>query len=380
MLKRTAIKNTLLIVLLFVIASVNAQSYYLLVGTYDSPKSEGIYVYNFNSNDGSAKEISHIKTSNPSFLTVSGNQKYVYAVNENADSSGKGGKVSSFSFNKKDGQLTFVNSQSSEGNHPCYITTNKSNSKVYVGNYSSGNISVLPISKKGKLDKAIQVIQHEGSGPDTTRQKSPHVHGIFPKKKSSYVYVTDLGTDKIMCYFQGSKSGKLFPSKTKYVSAGAGSGPRHLDFHPNGKYVYLLNELSGSISVFKDFGNADLQEIQSHSSLPVTYKGKAGSADIHISPDGRFLYASNRAGSNSIAIFSINDATGLITLVGHEYSSGETPRNFNFDPTGNFLLVANQNSDEIVVFSINKETGLLSDTKKRIKVGKPVCIKWINPR
>lgn len=180
--------------------------------------------------------------------------------------------------------------------------------------------------------------------------------------------------------FPGSKSGKLFPSKTKYVSAGAGSGPRHLDFHPNGKYVYLLNELSGSISVFKDFGNADLQEIQSHSSLPVTYKGKAGSADIHISPDGRFLYASNRAGSNSIAIFSINDATGLITLVGHEYSSGETPRNFNFDPTGNFLLVANQNSDEIVVFSINKETGLLSDTKKRIKVGKPVCIKWINPR
>ena len=380
MLKHTFRKDAFIVFFLLLLAKANAQSYYLLVGTYDSPKSEGIYVYKFSSGDGSAEEINHIKTPNPSFLTVSSNEKYVFAVNENADSTGKGGKVSSFIFNKKTGLLTYINSQSSEGNHPCYITKDKSNKWIYAGNYSSGNLSVLPVAKSGKLGKVIQVIQHEGSGPDSTRQKSPHVHGIFPKKNSNYFYVTDLGTDKIMTYHQNNKNGKLFPSKLKYTSVSAGSGPRHLDFYPSGKYVYLLNELSGSISVFKDYGNADLQEIQSHSSLPFTYKGKAGSADIHVSPDGKFLYASNRAGSNSIAIFSIDAKTGMISLVGHEYSGGEAPRNFNFDPTGKFLLVANQNSDEIVVFSVDKKTGLLTDTQNRIKVGKPVCIKWIKTK
>ncbi|MBK6935526.1 MAG: lactonase family protein [Chitinophagaceae bacterium] len=378
MLKHRLSKTVCVITFILFYITGTAQTYYMLVGTYDSPKSEGIYVYEFDSKAGIASAISHIKTSNPSYLAVSPEQKFVYAVNENADSTGKGGQVSSFSFNKKAGTLFFLGSQSSEGNHPCYISVDKSNRWVFAGNYSSGNLSVLPVNKYGKLSKSIQVIQHEGSGADTIRQKTPHVHGIFLKKKSSYVYVTDLGTDKIMIYYQNNKNGKLYPSKLKYVSVSTGGGPRHLDFHPKGKFVYLLNELSGSVSVFRDWGNGNLEEIQTHSSLPLTYKGKAGAADIHVSADGKFLYASNRAGANSIAIFSIEQKTGTITLVGHQYTEGEAPRNFNFDPTGKFLLVANQNSDEIVVFRRDVHTGLLTDTNNRIKVGKPVCIKWIN--
>jgi 6-phosphogluconolactonase len=362
--------------LVFLLLQAAAQEHYLLVGTYDSPKSEGIYVYKFNSTDGSVKEISHVKTSNPSFLAVAGNQKYIYAVSENGDSTGKGGGVISFSFNKKTGILTQVSRQSSEGNDPCYISIDQTGKWVIAGNYGSGNFSVLPVTPKGMLGKARQVVQHVGSGPDESRQKSPHVHAVFLKKNNYDLYVPDLGIDMIMTYRFDGKTGKVIPSKLGHVSTGAGSGPRHIDIHPNGKYVYLVEELSGSIAVFRDFGNGDLHEIQSLSALPLTYKGPAGGADIHVSPDGKFLYSSNRGSSNTIAIFSIDAKTGMIKLVDHQYTLGETPRNFNFDPSGKFLLVGNQNSHEVVIFKRDLKTGLLTDTGKRISVGKPVCLKW----
>lgn len=367
-------RHFLLFFLVFWLLPAAAQEHYLLVGTYDSPKSEGIYVYKFNSTDGSVKEISHVKTSNPSFLAVAGNQKYIYAVSESGNTA-KGGGVISFSFNKKTGILTQVSHQSSEGNNPCYISVDQSGKWVIVGNYSSGNFSVLPVTSKGILGKAKQVVQHEGSGPDTSRQKSPHVHAVFLKKNNYDLYVPDLGINKIMTYGFDAKTGKVFPSKTKFVVP-SGSGPRHIDIHPNGKYVYLVEEMSGSIAVFRDFGNGDLHEIQSLSALPLTYKGPAGSADIHVSPDGKFLYSSNRGSSNTIAIFSIDAKTGMIKLIDHQSTLGEKPRNFNFDPTGKFLLVGNQDSHEIVIFKRDLKTGLLTDTGKRIAVGKPVCIKW----
>ena len=186
----------------------------------------------------------------------------------------------------------------------------------------------------------------------------------------------DLGIDKIMNYRFDAKTGKVSPSKTKFVAT-SGSGPRHVDVHPNGKYVYLVEELSGTVAVYQDFGNADLKVIQNLSALPFTYKGPAGSADIHVSPDGQFLYSSNRGFSNTIAIFSIDAKTGMIKLIDHQYTLGEKPRNFNFDPTGKFLLVGNQDSDEIVIFKRDIKTGLLTDTGKKISVGKPVCIKWV---
>jgi 6-phosphogluconolactonase len=355
-----------------------AQQHYLLVGTYDSPKSEGIYVYRFNSNDGTAKNVSHIKTSNPSFLAVSPNEKYVYAVNENADSTKYTvtGHVAAFSFDKKKGSLSFLNKQESGGKHPCYVAIDKTGKWVMAGNYSSGNFSILNAKKNGKLLAAKQTVQHTGSGPDKSRQQSPHVHGIFLKENNTDLYVTDLGIDKIMKYNFNPKKGIVTAAQIPYAEADAGSGPRHLAFHPTGTYVYLLEELAGSVSVYKDSAGK-LEKIQSHSSLPLYYKGPAGSADIHVSADGKFLYCSNRGNSHSIGIFSINAATGMITLVGHQETLGEAPRNFNFDPTEKFLLVGNQNTDEIVIFKRDTITGLLTDSGNRIAVGKPVCLKWI---
>ncbi len=371
-------KITLLFCLLTFLYA-GAQESYLLVGTYDSPKSEGIYVFTFNSSTGSSKEISHVKTSNPSFLAISPDEKYVYAVNEKGDSTGKAGKIVSYSFDRKTGELSPLGIRSSEGNNPCYITTDKKGKWVIAANYSSGNFAVYPASH-GILGPAVQVVQHTGSGPDTARQRSPHVHGIFYAKDNYHLYITDLGTDKIMTYYQDKKTGKVFPSKLKYEAMSPGSGPRHIALYPNGKYVYVANELSASVSVLKDFGSADLQEIQSISALPLTYRGPLDAADIHVSPDGKFLYCSSRRSSNSIAIYKIDPASGMLTIVTHQYTLGESPRNFNFDPSGKFLLVANQKSDEIVIFKRDLETGLLNDTGNRIAVGKPVCIKWITAK
>lgn len=367
---------TLLTLFLYLIAP--AQEHYLLIGTYDSPSSEGIYVYKFNSADGSATMVSHIKTSNPSYLAVSPDQRFVYAVNENADSTGRGGGVSSFSFNKKTGSLTFLSRQSSEGNHPCYITVDNTGKWVIAGNYSSGNFAVLPVSKTGMLNKAKQVVQHSGAGPDSSRQRSPHVHAVYLRKGLSELFVPDLGIDKIMTYLFNSKTGTVTPTKMKFAVVSPGTGPRHIDFHPNGKFAYVTQELIASVTVFRNHGAGFLTEIQSLSALPPYYRGPMSGADIHVSPDGKFLYCSNRDNANDIAIFSIDQATGKITLLANEPVLGSKPRHFNFDPTGKFLLVGNQNSDEVVIFKRDVKTGMLTDTGNRVSVGKPVCFKWIS--
>ena len=353
-----------------------SQNHYLIVGTYDSPKSEGIYVYQFNSDNGSAEELSHVKTSNPSYLCISPNKKFVYAVNENADKTGKGGYVTSFSFDKKSEVLTKINSQSSEGSNPCHIIVDKSGKWLIAGNYSSGNFSVIPVNKSGKLLPATQTVQMEGKSIDTVRQNSPHVHSTFLTKNNSTLYVADLGIDKVMNYSFDDKSGTVKPFVQNFISTQPGSGPRHMDISADGKFMYVVQELSGMVTLFST-KNKMLQNLQTISTLPENYKGAAGSADIHISPDGNFLYVSNRAESNTIAIYKINKKNGFLTLVGHQSTLGKAPRNFNFDPSGKYLLAANQNSNEIVIFERNSLTGLLKDSGKRISVGKPVCIKWM---
>ena len=353
-----------------------SQNQFLLIGTYDSPKSEGIYVYNFDKISGSAKEVSHVKTSNPSYIAISSNKKYLYAVNENADKNGKGGMVTSFIFDNKIGILTKINTQSSEGNDPCYITIDKTGQWVFTGNYSSGNFAVLPVKKNGGLQQAKQIIQHEGKGIDTVRQKSPHVHTTFLSKNNKILYVTDLGTDKIMEYNFDEKTGNVEPSLQKFISAKPGSGPRHIDISADNRFMYVVEELSGMVALYSIKNNV-LKALQTISSLPFNFKGAAGSADIHISPDGNFLYASNRGESNTIVIYKINKKTGFLSLAAHQSTLGLAPRNFNFDPSGKYLLVANQNSNEVVIFKRDIKTGLLNDTGNRISVGKPVCLKWL---
>ena len=353
------------------------QQNYLITGTYTSGKSEGIYVYSFNSNAGSAKEVSHVKISNPSFVAVSPDEKFVYSVEEDAAKNGKGGEITAFSFNKKTGTLIFLNRQSTGGDHPCYVSIDKTGKWVAVGNYTSGSLSILPVETNGGLGVANTIIKHEGGGPNQARQGTPHVHCTFFSPDNKFLFVPDLGIDKVMIYAFDENTGKLTAAKQPFAASKAGAGPRHICFDPANKFAYLIEELSGTVVTYK-YKNGELKFKQRINTMPTGDTSFAGSADIHVSPDGKFLYASNRAEANTIAIFNINKKNGKLALAGLQSTLGKTPRNFNFDPTGNFLLVANQNSDIIVVFKIDKETGLLTDTHNNIDVGKPVCLKWIS--
>jgi len=359
--------------------SQKSKEQFLIIGTYTGSGSDGIYVYKFNTETGENSFVSSAKTSNPSYLAVSPNKKFVYAVNENADSTKftVTGHVAAFSFDKTAGKLNFINKKESGGKHPCYVSIDKSGKWVIVGNYSSGSLAVLPVKSNGSLDSAIQIIQHEGSSVNSERQEGPHVHATVLNKNNKTLYVPDLGLDKVMLYDLDNKTGKLKEFHIPFVMTEAGAGPRHIDIHPNGKYAYLMEEMTGAVSAYRIEKGGYLSLIQNISGLPRDFTGVVGSADIHVSPDGKFLYCSNRGESNTIGIFSIDASSGELEWIDAQSTMGKTPRNFNFDPTGNFLLVANQNSDEIVIFKRDKKTGLLTDTGKRINVSKPVCLKWI---
>ena len=273
----------------------------MLTGTYTNTSSTGIDVTSFNTRTANSQLVDSVKTSNPSFLTVSQDGSYVYAVNENADAAGKGGGVTSFSFDKGNGQLAEINNQSSEGKHPCYIDLDKTGKWLAVGNYSSGNFSILPVNNDHSLDSAVNVIQHNGSGPDK-RQVSPHVHSVMFSNDNRFLLVNDLGIDQVLVYRFNETTGQVTHHSSADVAAG--SGPRHLVLHPGKRFAYLLNELTGTINTFY-YNSKDIQlvPVQTISSVPPGFKGFAGSADIHISADGKFLYASNRGDANNIAIY-----------------------------------------------------------------------------
>ncbi|WP_026896933.1 lactonase family protein [Daejeonella oryzae] len=352
-------------------------SYNLLIGTYTTTgKSEGIYIYHFNSHTGEFKFKSLAKgVENPSYLCISENQNYVYAVNELGKSLGS---LSSFSFNSQKGELTFLNKVSSMGDDPCYISIDKEGKHVFAGNYSGGNLSVFNTLENGSLTEAIQTIQHTGNSINTKRQEKAHVHSTVLSPDEKMLFAADLGTDKINSYSisHSERSNVLTPSTP--VAVKAGSGPRHLTFHPKRKFAYLIHELTAEISVY-DYQEEDLKLKQTISMLDSGFNGAVGAADIHISGDGKFLYASNRGDANELVIYSIAK-NGELSFTGRQSSTGKTPRNFGLTPDGKFLLVANQNSDEIVIFKRNKKTGLLSETGKKIAVGAPVCLLFAETR
>lgn len=361
-----------LLLVLFIWEANSQKQTYLLAGTYTGGKSKGIYVYRFTA-DGSFHPVDTVVAANPSYLAVSPNQKLVYSVNELGAQEG-GGKATAYRFISQTGRLEQINQQDAMGDHPCYITVDKTGKWVIIGNYSSGNVAVLPVMASGGLDKAKTVVQHHGSSAHP-RQKSPHVHATVLSANNKHLFVPDLGTDKLMVYSFQEKKGSLTPLDTT-LKMPAGSGPRHFDFHPSQKWAYLLQELSGTVTALQ-YSKGRLKPVQTLRVLPAGFSKPFTSADIHVSPDGKFLYTSTRDESNTIAWFRINPLNGKLTLGGHQSSLGKTPRNFSIDPSGSFLLAANQNSDEIVVFSINKKSGALTDTGKRITMGNPVCLKWI---
>ncbi|MEO8795421.1 MAG: lactonase family protein [Daejeonella sp.] len=350
--------------------------YNLLIGTYtNSGKSEGIYVYSFNENTGKAKFRTVEKgVENPSYLCISENQKFVYAVNELNGEKTPG--VSAFRFNAQSGNLDFINKVNSMGADPCYISTDKEGKHVFVANYSGGNLSVFNILSDGSISEAAQTVQFNGNSINKSRQEKSHLHSAVLSPNEKQLFAADLGADKLYSFNidENAQTEILKPSSQKEVKTIAGSGPRHFVFHPNNKYAYLVNELTAGVTVFS-YHDGKLRESQQISMLSADEKRNVGAADIHISPDGKFLYTSNRGEINELSIFSIAK-DGRLTFVAHQSSKGKAPRNFAITPKGKYLLAANQNSDEIVVFKRNKRTGLLTETGERIQVGAPVCLKF----
>ena len=360
---------TALLVLAF---GTYAQHYYLFAGTYTSGKSEGIYVYDFNSSTGDASPVSTMAAKNPSFLAIGAGGKYVYSVGENGT-----GKVNAFSFDKTTGQLHFINEQESAGADPCFVAVNRQNNWAVVANYTGGSLSALPIGKDGSLGPVAQVIAHTGHSADTSRQEKAHVHSTFFSPDQRFVISADLGTDHLNIYRFHPESGQpLKSAPDSQISVTAGSGPRHLVFHPSRPFVYVIEELSGTVEAY-GYLNGHLKHKQRISSVPMEFKGDRGSADIHISPNGKFLYASNRGVANSIAVFSIDSASGKLRSRGFQSVLGIHPRNFIIDPSGRFLLVANRDTDNVVIFRINPTTGLLTYTGKQLTVPNPVCLKLL---
>ena len=373
-------KKFLLILSLLFPAFIYAQhkkaapsTYDLIIGTYTGGKSKGIYVYRFYVETGKLAYLNEIDgVNNPSYLAVSADNRFVYAVNEG----GKGGEVSAFTFVPKSGKLEAINKQPSSGSGPCYVSVDKAQKNVFVANYSSGSLNVFPLNKDGSLGAISQLIQDEGNGPNKERQSGPHAHTAVLSPDEKYLLYTDLGTDKINIYrYRASKPQPLTPASPSSVSVKGGYGPRHLAFSPDKKHVYLLQEMGSAVNVY-DYDGGKLKEKQSITILRDGFSGKTGAAAIHISPDGRFLYASNRLEANDITVFSINEDTGELTLVENVPTNGKDPRDFAIDPTGKFLLVANQNSDSILVFRINKNTGTLTRTGNTVEIGNPVCLKF----
>jgi 6-phosphogluconolactonase len=350
-----------------------SSGFHLLVGTYTSGKSEGIYVYKFNVQTGEFIAESIAKgLKNPSFLVVSPDEKYVYSAGE-VD---KNGAIYSFSFDKKTGTLTQLSTQSSNGNYPCHVDIDKTGKWVIAGNYGAGNLTVLPVEANGGLGKPTQTIQHEGKGTNPSRQEGPHVHSINIAPNNVDVFVPDLGIDKIMSYSLDAKTGKLIAGNPAFTKVQDGSGPRHFTFHPNGKTAYVIQEMTGEVTAF-DYKKGSLTALQTISAKPAGHTGDFNCADIHISPDGKFLYGSNRV-HDSLVIYSIDPKTGRLTYVAHQSVMGKKPRNFMIDPTGNFVLVANQDSDNITIFKRDVKTGLLTFTNKSIAVPNPVCLKMVS--
>lgn len=351
------------------------------VGTYTTGKSEGIYLYRLNLSSGELKHVATTKgVVNPSFLALAPSRRYLYTVNEVGDFAGKkSGAVSAFAVDQESGDLRLLNQQPSLGADPCYVDVDASGRFVLVANYTGGNVTVFPVQRDGSLGEATDMKQARGSSVNRERQEGPHAHCIVLDQPNRFAYSCDLGTDKIMIFRFDARHGKLLPGEPPWVQVEPGAGPRHLAFYPGGKYVFVLSEMHSTVTAFtRDPEKGSLKELQTLTTLPKDFTGENSSADIHVSPDGRFLYCSNR-GHDSIACFKIDPRTGKLAFIAHESTGGKTPRNFAIDPTGAFLLVANQKSDNIVTFRRDAEIGRFSATGHVAEVPSPVCLKFTTP-
>jgi 6-phosphogluconolactonase len=377
---------TLTAAVVFAAPASNSGKYLFYVGTYTNDggkptESKGIYAYRYDANTGEVTSLGlAAETTNPSFLAVHPNGKFLYAVNEVSNYNGpNSGGVSAFSVDRATGKLTFLNEVASRGADPCYITVDQTGKYVLVANYTGGSVAVFPVLADGKLGEASAFVQHTGHGPDPKRQEGPHAHSIDLSLDNRFAYVDDLGLDEVLLYKFDSANGSLTPNDPPFARPDvAGSGPRHFALRPDGKFAYVVSEMKGTVTVFSnDAKTGTLHPFQTISTLPKDFTGDIEDAEIEVHPSGRFLYASNRGDGNSIAAFNIDNTRGVLTLFDITSTQGKTPRHFQIDPTGKLLFAENSGSNNIVIFRIDPVTGKLTPTGKVLDVVSPVCVKFL---
>ena len=348
-------------------------------GTYTNQTTKGIYSSTLDIATGklSQPELA-AEAKRPSFIAIHPNRQFLYAVSEISDFQGKSvGGVSAFAIDATSGRLKLLNQQSSVGAGPCHLVVDSAGKNVLVANYGGGSVAVLPITADGNLTVASSSIQHHGSSIDKQRQEGPHAHSINLDPANKFAFAADLGLDKVLIYqFEGAK-GSLTANDSPTGLLAPGSGPRHLAFHPSGKYVFVNNEMTSTVTSFAyDPVRGSLTEIHTLSTLPQPTPGNS-TAETVVHPSGKFVYVSNR-GHDSLAMFQCDPATGRLTAIGHQSTGGKTPRNFNIDPSGRYLLAANQSTNNVVVLRVDASSGKLTPTGDSIEVGSPVCVRFLS--
>lgn len=365
-----------------------ADQTWVYVGCYTA-RGQGITTYQMNPTTG---ELTFVRVTgtpatlaNPSFLALDPHGRYLFCCNEIGNYEGRqSGSVTAFSIDRSNGMLTEINRQPTEGRNPAHLSVDPSGRFVLAANYSgtttmTNNVAVIPIGEGGRLEPPTQIVTHTGAlGPMTARQEAPHAHQILTDPTGQWVTVNDLALDKTFVSYLDRNAGMLV-TREEAIVAPPGAGPRHLAFHPNGRWMFILHELGSTLGAYNwDPERGGATAINTASTLPSWYTGINTTAQVVVSGDGRFVYASNR-GHNSIAVFSINQTTGAITYIGEHWTFGETPRNFNIDPSGNFMYVAHQNTDNIATFKVDRTTGRLEMIGQLLTTGQPVCIVFLAP-
>ncbi|WP_198172499.1 lactonase family protein [Hymenobacter ginkgonis] len=344
------------------------------------PQQNSIYLYHLSPATGELLPLGAMKGgASPTYLTMDAAHRHLYAVSETQTYMGApGGGVSTLAIDPHNGTLAMLNQQPSTGASPCYISLDRTGKNALVANYVGGNVAMLPVRADGQLDPAGATDQHQPPTGPHKNQDKPHAHCFVTSPDNRYAFSVDLGTDKVYGYQLDAAQHQLRLLPTPAFVTKPGTGPRHLVFHPNGRWAYLENELNSTVSALTyNAAAGTFQEIETLTQLPAGFAGDNSGADVHVSPDGRFLYTSNR-GDNSLAVFAIDGASGHLALVQHISTQGKTPRNFALDPSGQVLLVANQNSDNVFTYHVDKQSGKLTSTGKSVSLPSPMFVEVVS--